>query len=71
MAQSKKRPLTGAAKTSRDFAAGKGYSVRHTEPSPGKHTVVTKIGRTTKTRTGLSKSEAEATFIDSIVRAKG
>ena len=70
-AHAKKRALTGAAKTARDFAAGKGYSIRHTEPKPGKHTVVAKIRGKTSTRTGLSKTQADAAVVDAIVKAKG
>lgn len=66
-----KRPLTGAAKTSRDFAAGKGYSVRHTEPTAGKHTVEFKHKGKTTRKANLSKTAADAAFVDFIVKAKG
>lgn len=67
MAQSK---LRGAAKTSRGFCAGKGYTVRHNVD--GKEHVVTykRNGREPKTFVG-SAAAAKAAFVEYVAEANG
>lgn len=69
----KKRPVTGAAKTSQGFAGGKeggGWSVRQTNAG-GKHAVIVKRGSRSKTIPCKNKAAADAAFVNEVVNAKG
>ena len=68
----KKRPLTGAAKASVDFAGGKehgGWSVRLVKEGLG-YAVHIKRGSKRSVVRG-SKAKCDAAFLDAVVNAKG
>lgn len=67
----RKRKVTGAAKTSRGFAGGPGFSVQYTEHG-GKHKVVYKHkGESTKTYHPKSAHQARQEFVESVAEGFG
>jgi hypothetical protein len=68
----KKRPVTGAAKTSEGFAGGKehgGWSVRQSNTG-GRHTITVKRGSHSKTTPYKSKAAADSAFVAAVTNAK-
>lgn len=68
----KRRPITGAAKTSEGFAGGKehgGWSVRQSHAG-GKHTVTVKRGANSKKTPYKTKAAADAAFTAAVASAK-